>query len=282
MKEVENNIVAKVKWTEDQQKAIDTRYCDVLVSAAAGSGKTAVLVERIIQIITNKDNPVDIDKLLIVTFTNAAAAEMRERIGEAISKKLEENPLNSNLQKQLTLLNKASISTLHSFCLNLIRNNFHVINIDPNFRVGDTTEITLLKQEALDELFEEKYNSENENFHNLIESYCDNKSDNVLYSLVLRLYSFSMSTPNPIKWLLAQAESFNVEKGFDINKLPFKEEFINEIKDEFKIARKSLRRALKTINENAALEKYRTNIDKDLEIINEAMNLLESSINKCA
>ena len=108
--------MSNVKWTEDQQRAIDLRYKKILVSAAAGSGKTAVLVERIIKIITDDLNPVDIDKLLIVTFTNAAAAEMRERIGEAINKKIKENPNSRNLQKQLILLNKSSISTLHSFC----------------------------------------------------------------------------------------------------------------------------------------------------------------------
>jgi len=161
--------MSSVKWTEDQQKAIDIRYRNTLVSAAAGSGKTAVLVERIIKIITDRDNPVDIDKLLIVTFTNAAAAEMRERIGEAINKRIKEEPNNRNLQTQLILLNKASISTLHSFCLNLIKNNFHQLDIEPNFRVGDTTEINLLKVEALEELMEGKYIEGKEEFIELVE-----------------------------------------------------------------------------------------------------------------
>ena len=111
----------------------------MLVAAAAGSGKTAVLVERIIQIITNKEKPVDIDSLLVVTFTNAAAAEMRERIGDAIGKALEKNPEDSHLQNQLVLLNKASITTIHSFCLEVIKSNFHKIDLDPNFRIGDET-----------------------------------------------------------------------------------------------------------------------------------------------
>ncbi|WP_263628189.1 helicase-exonuclease AddAB subunit AddA [Clostridium bowmanii] len=146
-----------VSWTDDQQKAILTRDCNILVAAAAGSGKTAVLVERIIKIVTDEDRPTDIDKLLVVTFTNAAASEMRERIAAAISKELHKNPQSKLLQRQLTLLNKSSITTIHSFCLEVIRSNFHIVDLDPNFRIADTTEAVLLKQEALEELFEERY-----------------------------------------------------------------------------------------------------------------------------
>lgn len=125
------------KWTEEQELAINTRKCNLLVAAAAGSGKTAVLVERIIKMITEGENPVDIDKLLVVTFTNAAASEMRERIGDAISKALEKDPSSEVLQRQLALLNRASITTMHSFCLEVIKNNFHLIDLDPGFRIGD-------------------------------------------------------------------------------------------------------------------------------------------------
>ncbi len=148
---------AKVAWTEDQQKAILTRDCNILVAAAAGSGKTAVLVERIIKIVTDEERPTDIDKLLVVTFTNAAASEMRERIAAAISKELHRNPQSKLLQRQLTLLNKSSITTIHSFCLEVIRSNYHVVDLDPNFRIADQTEAVLLKQEALEELFEDRY-----------------------------------------------------------------------------------------------------------------------------
>ena len=142
------------KWTEEQQQVIDSRNCNLLVAAAAGSGKTAVLVERIIKIITDKVTPVDIDSLLVVTFTNAAAAEMRERIGDAIGKALEENPEDEHLQNQLILLNKASITTIHSFCLEVIKSNFHKIDLDPNFRIGDETECSILKLDTMDEVFE--------------------------------------------------------------------------------------------------------------------------------
>jgi ATP-dependent helicase/nuclease subunit A len=129
----------------------------MLVAAAAGSGKTAVLVERIIKIVTDEERPTDIDKLLVVTFTNAAASEMRERIAAAISKELRIYPQSKLLQRQLILLNKSSITTIHSFCLEVIRNNFHIVDLDPNFRIADQTEAVLLKQEALEELFEERY-----------------------------------------------------------------------------------------------------------------------------
>ena len=138
-----------VSWTKEQQQVIDLRKRNILVSAAAGSGKTAVLVARIIKMITDETNPVDIDRLLIVTFTNAAAAEMRERIGAAIEIALEEQPENEHLQRQLTLLHNAQITTIDSFCLYVIRNHFHEIDLEPNFRIGDEGELKLLKGDVL-------------------------------------------------------------------------------------------------------------------------------------
>jgi len=125
-----------VKWTQEQQRVIDTRDCDILVSAAAGSGKTAVLVARILSIITDKEKPVDIDRLLVVTFTNAAAGEMRERIREALERRAEEEPDNIHLQRQLVLVHNAKITTIHSFCLNVLRNHFQIAGIDPAFQIG--------------------------------------------------------------------------------------------------------------------------------------------------
>ena len=146
-----------VEFTKEQQKVIDLRDRNILVSAAAGSGKTAVLVERIIQMILDEKKPVDIDRLLVVTFTNAAAAEMRERIGRAIDRKLEQQPDNAHLQKQAALLHNAQITTIDSFCLFVIRNNFNDIGLDPGFRVADEGELKLMKQDVLTELLESKY-----------------------------------------------------------------------------------------------------------------------------
>ena len=146
-----------VKWTEEQQKVIDLRDRNILVSAAAGSGKTAVLVERIIQRLTEEEHPVDVDRLLIVTFTEAAAAEMKERIGAAIEKKLQERPGDARLEQQATLVHSAAITTIHSFCLSVIRDHFHVIGIDPGFRIAEEGELKLLQQDVLDEMLEECY-----------------------------------------------------------------------------------------------------------------------------
>ena len=134
-----------VKWTDDQQRVIDSRGGNLLVSAAAGSGKTAVLVERIIQMISQGEHPLSIDQLLVMTFTNAAAAEMRERIGAAIDRKLAEEPENEHLWLQAALVPQAQITTIDSFCLNLIRNHYHGLDIDPGFRIGDEGELSLLR-----------------------------------------------------------------------------------------------------------------------------------------
>ena len=158
-----------VKWTEEQQKVISLKDRNILVSAAAGSGKTAVLVERIIRKLTDEDAPSDVDRLLIVTFTEAAAAEMKERIGAAIEKKLAERPGDAHLERQETLIHSASITTIHSFCLSVIRENFHVIGIDPGFRIGEEGELKLLKQDVLDELLEERYAQADPGFLEFVE-----------------------------------------------------------------------------------------------------------------
>ena len=156
----------EVKWTKEQEQAIFQKNSNILVAAAAGSGKTAVLVERIINKVINEK--IDIDKILVVTFTNAAASEMRQRILEAIYKKIDENPKDIHLQRQINLLNKSSICTIHSFCLDVIKNYFYEIDVSANFRIGDTAEIELLKEDVLEELFEEKYLNNDKEFIKLI------------------------------------------------------------------------------------------------------------------
>ena len=169
---MENN---KVKWTKEQVEAINEKNSNILVAAAAGSGKTAVLVERIINKIINEK--IDIDKILLVTFTNAAAAEMRERILSAIYKKIDEEPENRDLQRQITLLSRASICTIHSFCLEVIKNNFYELDISPNFRIGEETELEIIKNDCIEELFENKYENEDKDFLKLIECYTGYRND---------------------------------------------------------------------------------------------------------
>lgn len=189
------------KWTPEQQAAIDVRERNILVSAAAGSGKTAVLVQRIIERISDANNPVDIDRLLIVTFTNAAALEMKERIGDGISKKLEEEPESIHLQRQLHLLQRSSISTIHSFCLKVIRNYFHQIDLDPAFRIGNEAELNLIKGETLEEILEELFDSGRQDFLELVESYTTPKSTKQLEEMILQMHTFSQSTTWPGRWL---------------------------------------------------------------------------------
>lgn len=201
-----------MSWTEDQKKVIELRNRNILVSAAAGSGKTAVLVERIITMITEGEHPLDVDQLLVVTFTNAAAAEMRERIGAAIEKKLMEQPENVHLQKQMTLIHSAQIITIHSFCLNVIKNNFNKINLDPGFRIADEAELKLLKGDVLEDVLEKWYEAEDEKFLQFAESYAPGKTDAPIEEMVGKLHAFSMSYPWPIQWLEERKVDFSMQK----------------------------------------------------------------------
>lgn len=212
--------MSETKWTPEQQAAITLKDCNLLVAAAAGAGKTAVLVERIIQKIIDENNPADIDSLLVVTFTNAAATEMRERIGAAISKAIEEKKDSKNINRQLALLNKAAITTIHSFCLEVIRSNFQSLDIDPRFRILDETEASLLKIETVNELFEEIYEDEenNRDFFDLLESYGSNRDDQKIQDMLLNTYSFVQSYPWPEQWLNSQVENYNPDQATDFGK----------------------------------------------------------------
>ena len=224
-----------MNWTKEQEQAISKKGSNILVAAAAGSGKTAVLVERIINKIINEK--IDIDRLLVVTFTNAAASEMRERILNAIYKKIEEvekEEEQDNLQKQIVLLNKASICTIDSFCLDIIRNNFYEIeNLSPNFRIGDNTEIELLKQEVLEELFEEKYENQDKDFELLIKTYTSYRDDTPLKDLILKIYTYIESSPYPREWLEEQIEKFNLKDiKLDFAQTEWGKLLVEEIKEE--------------------------------------------------
>lgn len=221
--------MAEVKWTNEQLQAIQEKDSNILVAAAAGSGKTAVLVERIIHKII--DEQMDIDKILVVTFTNAAASEMRERILEAIYKKLEKNPENVHLQRQIILLNKASICTIHSFCLDVIHNHFYEIDLPSNFKIADTAEIDLLKQEVLDDLFEQKYTENDKDFIELLENYTNYRGDEALQELVLKIYKFIQSSPFPIKWLQEKLELLKIENK-DISKTIWGELIIQTVEED--------------------------------------------------
>ncbi len=205
-----------IRFTPDQQKVIELHHCNVLVSAAAGSGKTAVLVERIIRMICDEEHPVDIDRLLIVTFTNAAAAEMRERIANGISDKLLENPESEHIQKQSTLLHNALITTIDSFSLFLIRNHFNEIGLDPAFRVADEGEIKLMQQDVLQEMLEEAYASEEQAFRDCVEYFCPGGRESVLEKHILDLSRYAASFPWPEEWLLQRKEDYGADSIEDL------------------------------------------------------------------
>ena len=190
-----------VKWTNEQQKVIDLRGRNILVSAAAGSGKTAVLVERIISRLTQDDPPLDVDRLLIVTYTEAAAAEMKERIGAAVEKLLEAHPGDAHLERQATLIYSAQITTIHSFCLSVIRDHFHVIGIDPGFRIAEEGELKLLKQDVMDELLEAYYASGDNDFLEFTERFGTGRNDRKIEGIILKMYEYSRSYPRPERWL---------------------------------------------------------------------------------
>ena len=259
--------MSETKWTNEQLSAIKTRNCNLLVAAAAGSGKTAVLVERIIEIITNEENQIDIDRLLVVTFTNAAAAEMRERIASAISKELDRNPTSKNLQRQLTLLNRSNITTMHSFCLDVIKNNFHRIELDPLFRIGDQTEVALIKSEVIEELFEDKYEEDDEEFINLVEAFSSYKNDDSIKELVLDLYNFTMSGPWPEKWLKDSAEAFNISTLKELDNSKWVKVLTESIKIEISGYIKMMKKAINIVNETDGLEPYIQNFSSELETL---------------
>lgn len=259
--------MGETKWTEEQQKAIETRKCNLLIAAAAGSGKTAVLVERIIRIITNEESPVDIDRLLVVTFTSAAASEMRERIASAITKALEKSPNSRNLQKQLTLLSRANITTMHSFCLDVIKNNFHIIDLDPAFRILDETEGMLLRSEVLEELFEDKYENDDKEFLDLVEAYSDSKSDDKLKDIVLDLYKFSMSGPWPQRWLRDKSEEFNISTIEELDKSSWMNVFIENLVIELQGLISMEEKALELCGETSGLEPYIDTFRDDITML---------------
>lgn len=208
-------------YTEEQRQVIDTRGSNVLVSAAAGSGKTAVLTERIVKMISDEEHPVDIDRLLVVTFTNAAAAEMRERIGAAIAARLEAEPENVHLQKQAALVHNAQITTIDSFCMFVIRNNFNDIGLDPGFRVADEGELKLMKQDVMKELLEERFQKKDEDFLYCVEYFSTGNRDDAIEGHILKLCQFAESNPWPEEWLKERKEDYRTGDAEELEQADF-------------------------------------------------------------
>ena len=254
-----------VSWTTEQQQVIDLRNRNILVSAAAGSGKTAVLVERIVKIITDKNHPVDIDHLLIVTFTNAAAAEMRERIGNAIEKALDEQPGNEHLLRQLTLIHNAQITTIDSFCLYVVRNHFHEIDLEPNFRIGDEGELKLLREDVLGRVLEQNYEEPSEAFSDFVEGYASGRTDAALNEMILQLYEFSRSYPWPEKWLDSFVGAYRIETREELDRAEWLAPLTENICFVLKDCEQLLKQALAITQQDDGPDMYEKAVRSDLE-----------------
>jgi len=255
------------EWTKEQSLAITENGSNILVAAAAGSGKTTVLVERIIRKII--DENIDIDKILVVTFTNAAASEMRERILNALYKEIDNDPLNTRLRKQIVLLSKASICTIDSFCLDVIRNNFFEIGIQGNFRIADNTELELLKQESLEDTFEELYISNDDRFYKLVNLYAGYKDDEDLKTIILKIYDYIQSSPFPEKWLEEKIKDYKTDNINDFSETIWGKILLNNFKDEILNSINILKNCKYKLSKFSELEKYELIIADDINQLEE-------------
>lgn len=218
-------------WTREQQQVIDLHDRNILVSAAAGSGKTAVLVERIIKMITRKESPIDIDRLVVVTFTNMAAYEMRMRIMDAIQKKMVEEPGNKHLERQLTLVYGAKITTIDSFCLDIVRSYFNEANLDPSFRVADEGELKLLSAEVMEGLLEDYYACGREEFYHFVDCFAPQKTDEKIENYILKLYRFSQSNPWPGEWLMDCQKIYDCQSCEEFSRTAAVQELLRYVKN---------------------------------------------------
>ncbi len=266
-----------MQWTDEQRKVIETRDKNILVSAAAGSGKTAVLVERIMQLVMDKNNPVDIDKLLVVTFTKAAANEMRERILKAFEKALDElsaedEDLREHLEKQCTYIHTAKITTIDSFCQNVIREYISLTDIDPAFRVGDNSELVLMKEDALKCVLEKWYEEMPPGFMEFVDTYSEKVGDDKIERLIEKLFNYAGSYPNPRKWIKECGALYDIS-SVDEWKCSEMATFIkNSIKQGVLVSRPDIEKALYMCTPENGLEAYAKSLMDDLTFMDELQN----------
>ncbi|WP_084159144.1 helicase-exonuclease AddAB subunit AddA [Paenibacillus taiwanensis] len=263
------------KWTDEQWRAVVDGGRHILVAAAAGSGKTAVLVERIIRKISNESNPVHVDQLLVATFTKAAAAEMRERIRLALEGALELNPESEHLQRQLALLNRAAITTLHSFCLEVIQRYFQTIGLDPAFRVANATETEVIRQDVLQDLFEELYADEDEWFRKFVDWFSGERNDEAAFRLIQRLYDFSRSHPWPNEWISDMVSSFNATSVEQLSHTPWAESVMKDTRLGLNAVVELLRQALQLTTAPGGPEPYQAALQPELQAARTIMEAAE-------
>ena len=264
-----------VQWTKEQQEVIRLRDRNILVSAAAGSGKTAVLVERILSKITDNTHPADIDRLLIMTFTRAAAGEMKERISAVIEKALGEDPDNEHLQRQTTLLHTAQITTIDGFCAYIIRNYFHLIGLDPGYRTADEGELKLLRGDVVKALLEEHYAQKDEKFQKFVECFATGKSDENLGDLIQKLYEMAMSNPFPEEWLQKCLEDYRIESLEELREAEWMKMLWDAVGDELQEAELLIREARNVCAEADGPYLYEDALNSDLILVRDLQELAE-------
>ncbi|MGN7477078.1 UvrD-helicase domain-containing protein [Solibacillus silvestris] len=275
---------SNVQWTDVQWKAIYASGQDILVSAAAGSGKTAVLIERLIQkILASEEKRIDVDELLVVTFTNASAAEMRNRMAEALEKAIGQDPGNSFLRRQLSLLNKAQISTLHSFCLSICREYAYTIDLDPGFRLASIEEASLLQDDVMMDILEKAYRGDmetlftKEELYTLVDSFASDRSDQAIEHLLQEMYKVSRVQPNPYEWLRALPEKYDIDPNSPIDDLAIAQEVRPFIIASLKEAAARLEKGLQIIMGVPALEKNKPLFEAEYSAVKQVLYAMEES-----
>lgn len=252
-----------LKWTSSQQKVIDVRNRNILVSAAAGSGKTAVLVARILELIMDKENPCNIDEMVIVTFTKAAAAQMRQRIMKALEEQLEMQPGNAHLEKQIALIHQAQITTIHGFCKSIIDHHFYLLDLEPGFRIGEDAEIELIKKDVLDQILIQAYGDGKESFFSYVDRYAPGKNDAQIEEQIQKLYNFVMGNPFPDEFMKQCVDKYQ-ENDFVKTEFYFKETY-SYVMNELKHAKRMLLNGLEICAEDVRLDKYAATLQNDLD-----------------
>lgn len=273
-------------WTKEQRQAIEIQEKNILVSASAGSGKTTVLVERVIQKMLNYH--IDIDKLLVVTFTNAAATELKERLLIAIYKKMEEEPQNLFLKKQVKLLSRANITTIDSFCIQLVRSYFYHLNIDPNFKICENAKAYLLKNKAMSTILEKKYLEEGSiekqkkkvGLYQVLELF-GGKDEN-LVSMLFQIYDYIQSFPYPFSFLEESMKKYDLtqEEIPDLSKTDFGKEIMEETIDQLKVLVSRTKLLRQEVEQNEGFETHLEILDADIQILERCILCHENSWDK--
>ena len=262
------------RWTQAQSNAINARNSNILVSAAAGSGKTAVLVERVLKIITDKNDPVNVDRLLCVTFTNAAAAEMKSRIASRLEDMIREDPSDINAQRQMSLLPSAKLCTVDSFCLNLVKENFFKLGLSQDFTVLDEAELNMLEENAINTVLDSFYEESAPEFLRLTELLSSPKDDRALISNIKKIRNYIYAQPFPHKWLRDMAELY--DPAIPLEESVWYPQLIDEIKYALEFGKRLIAECMALLDAGDELfEKYSNNLSDDLRIYDTLLNSID-------